>query len=544
MPTANGDYRVTVFNAEDIANPPPANATVFIGSSSIELWTTIKTDLYPARIIPRGISGTVIADTIYYLQDTVFDYSPKVVFIYAGENDIAGGQTPASTATEMESLCDAIWVELPLAKIVLMSAKPSPLRWANQADFLTYNGLIETYAGTDSRLTYVDVSTSLLLAGAPNDDYYIGDELHLSPQGYAVWTAILQPLAVQLEGSESNSFASLALGEMRRIGYTGTYMTSYAPNDAGPTGRIINTQSSQYTRANLSMGRYPSPTAFTTTNPDYSEVSWVSAAVRSMPRWPRIVFWNQIYCADPWGINHIAGSWINNTRVMIWGAEVHIKSLSTGLWTRYQQTDTFDGVAVSPNFSNYSQGNKDIRTETTGYTSVRLVYDASEPSGAGYWTYHGYCTPQWIDPADVADVMVVCRASLVVHDEGRDDDRSFAKFLVAIGADYYPETTLSVYPGVGTSRHRLVTAKWPSYQIHVMHTMTEAQFGATNGFPPSLAGLTEGADPADPDPVPDLPPTPALSNWSALVSNGEASWSALSASVTPYTSGGFPPPLR
>jgi hypothetical protein len=38
-----------------------------------------------------------------------------------------------------------------------------------------------------------------------------------------------------------------------------------------------------------------------------------------------------------------------------------------------------------------------------------------------------------------------------------------------------------------------VTAKYPDWQWHVMHTMTEAQFNATNGYPSALTNLVEGA---------------------------------------------------
>jgi hypothetical protein len=111
---------------------------------------------------------------------------------------------------------------------------------------------------------------------------------------------------------------------------------------------------------------------------------------------------------------------------------------------------------------------------------------------SSYYFWHGYGSPTAIDPYDVADVLVSTKVSLVIDDTDGPDDRAASRFMVAVGADYYPNTALAVYPGVGTSRHKLVTARWPDFQYAVMHTMTEAQFNAAGGYPSAFAGLAEG----------------------------------------------------
>jgi hypothetical protein len=324
------------------------------------------------------------------------------------------------------------------------------------------------------------------------------------------------------------TLAQVGIADMRKPNFIGSYAQSYAPNGAPPTGRNTNANSIQYYSANLSMGRYcVVPDVFDPNiNPDAGQLTWIpqGSPARSAI-YSRCLYWNQLYCSDPWKLNHLPG-WINNTRVMMWGFECWIKSKATGQWTRRTFTDTMSGEAWSPNFKVYGgqQGAIDMRTEpTTGYRSVRLVYDQSMPTGDGYWIFHGYAGSIFsIDPTDVADVICLQKASLVVHDTFYADDRDYARFVLAMGGDWYPASgTLDIYPGIGTSRHKLVTAKWPNWQYHVMHTMTADQWNATNGYPSVFDTLSEGTldDPGgDPgggtggNPTPQ-PVAPTRGNW-------------------------------
>lgn len=337
------------------------------------------------------------------------------------------------------------------------------------------------------------------------------------------------------------SFLDVAVSDMRKPGFVGAYIDSYAPNSATPTGRNAGGRnSSQASRANLVMGRYPTPVAFTGTNPDYAEVSWITNPTTTGALWTRALYWNQIYCADPWGISHTPG-WINNTRVMSWDHQLWIKSKSTGQWTRYTLSDSLSGEAWSPNFGSYGgqSSSVDRRTESaTGYQSIRLVYDSGEPTGVGYWIFHGYSGGiVSIDPYDVAEVLASQKTSLVVHDLFYADDRDYSRFLLACGADYYPATSLPVYPGVGTSRHKLVRAKWPNWQYHVMHTMTEAQIRASGGCPAELLALSEGGGAVEPPPGPGPGGTtiiaPTVGEWQPLLVSGKAAWGASGVTGSP-----------
>lgn len=341
------------------------------------------------------------------------------------------------------------------------------------------------------------------------------------------------------------TWVDVALNDMRQPGFAGSYLGSYTRNSAPPTGRRANGNNSmQYERAGCVMGRYPNATAFTSTNPDFGELSWMSPATLADlagRSWGESIMWNHIYCADPWKTAHTPG-WIDNTRVVWWDWQFWVKKKSTGAWVLHQSSDSWSGVPIWPTFEveDYTGTWEDMRTEASGYKSVRLRYDPSAPyagQGAGYWAYHGFSggvkflSASGIDVNDVADCVVSAKVSLVVHSAALADDRDYARFAIAIGADWYPVPRVRIYPGLGTSTHKLVRAKWPQYQFAVFHTMTEPAFNATNGFPPVFAGAAETYDsglvgPPDPGTPPPPNPAPAVGNWFPALFGGVGNWQA------------------
>jgi lysophospholipase L1-like esterase len=525
MPSAAFESTISTWEAQDASYPPPSGQTVAIGSSSIALWSTMASDLLPTVIIRRGLSGAVTDDLIYYRNRIVDPYLPTEVIIYIGENDIAAGATASATKAKIQTLCEAILTEFSSCQIFIMSIKPSPLRWAHWTTMSACNALLETYAGTDARLTYVDVSTALLSGGVPYDPYYQSDDLHLSAAGYAVWAGIMRTALAATPVPVGRSWAAVALSEMRKLNFSGAYMDSYAPNDDTIWGR--RSTSSQYRRASLVMGRYASSLAFTTTNPDYTETSYITDTRVTQTTWNRLILWNHIWLSGTYKDQHVSG-FINNTRVMFWDLQVWTKSKSTGQWTRHSFTDSTGGEWWSPDFrlylGAYTSTPANYRTEPdTSYKSVKTVYAPTGQTtttaadyGVDYWLGHGWAGLGAIDGNDIADVVASMKCSLVIDDLSLSDDREFSRYLVSVGADYYPDNNHYFYPGVGTSRQRFLRAKWPNWEYRVMHTMTQAQFEAPGGYPSAFTGLSEGSGtvtPLDDDDTTPPPVAPTRANW-------------------------------
>ena len=188
------------FEARDKTNPPPKDAVLLIGSSSIRFWTNAATQLSPHVIINRGFGGSHVSDSVVFADRIALPYQPKVILVYAGDNDLAAGKTPAQVVADFKAFVLKVQQQLPTAKIGFIAIKPSPSREKLLPRAREANGLIQDYVKTDPRLSYIDVFTPMLDAsGRPREELFIKDRLHMNPKGYEVWTGVIKPALDQLD---------------------------------------------------------------------------------------------------------------------------------------------------------------------------------------------------------------------------------------------------------------------------------------------------------------------------------------------------------
>lgn len=183
------------FDAGDAAHPPPADPVVFIGSSSFRMWTTLRRDFPDVPVLNRGFGGAQVRDLAWHADRIAIRYRPRVLLVYAGENDIDAGRTPGQVLADTRILVDRLRAALPDARIVWISIKPSPARAAQLQRQRDANRLVEAWLRTRPGTRYVEVATPMLDAqGAPRTDLFIGDRLHMNAAGYALWRDAIAPL--------------------------------------------------------------------------------------------------------------------------------------------------------------------------------------------------------------------------------------------------------------------------------------------------------------------------------------------------------------
>src|SRR5208282_1461493 len=56
------EQEIQAFEAADRANPPPQQAILFVGSSTIRMWKTLAQDFPEHKVLNRGFGGCQIAD--------------------------------------------------------------------------------------------------------------------------------------------------------------------------------------------------------------------------------------------------------------------------------------------------------------------------------------------------------------------------------------------------------------------------------------------------------------------------------------------------
>ena len=77
------------FKKDDSVNINRKTDIVFVGSSSIRKWTSLKEDLKGLNAINRGFGGSTVAEAIYYSNTLILKHKPKKIVFYSGDNDVA-----------------------------------------------------------------------------------------------------------------------------------------------------------------------------------------------------------------------------------------------------------------------------------------------------------------------------------------------------------------------------------------------------------------------------------------------------------------------
>ena len=186
---------IEAFAAQDRAAPPKACELVFTGSSSVRFWRTLDEDLAPIPVINRGFGGSQISDVNFYFDRVVGPYRPRAIFFYAGENDLHAGKSPEAVVADFQQFMTLKTKKLGATPVYFISLKPSKARLNQKAAQDAVNAKIREMAHARADLDYVDVVPTMLEAGGAPKDIFIADGLHMTPAGYALWTAVVRPVA-------------------------------------------------------------------------------------------------------------------------------------------------------------------------------------------------------------------------------------------------------------------------------------------------------------------------------------------------------------
>lgn len=187
---------IDAFIEWDSRNSVPADAILFVGSSSIRLWATH--DCFgDMTVINRGFGGSHIWDVNYFAESIVLPYKPKVIVFYAGDNDIAGKKSPKRVLKDYQSFVKLVGAKLPNTSIVFIAIKPSQARWSLWGGMKEANSMIRDFSSGDDKLFFVDTSVALLdSTGKPDKRFFLEDGLHFNEAGYKIWTGMIRPVII------------------------------------------------------------------------------------------------------------------------------------------------------------------------------------------------------------------------------------------------------------------------------------------------------------------------------------------------------------
>jgi len=191
-PFAKWEKSIAAFEKADQQNPPPSNPVIFVGSSSIRMWDLDKS--FPDfKKLNRGFGGSTIADSIHFFDRIIQPYQPKLIILYAGDNDISKGLSPHEVFKNFKTLAKKIVTSLPGTPLIFIAIKPSIKRKKLWPEMKQANDLIAAYCAQKSSLTFADIAAPMLEQNL-SPDLFKKDGLHLTDKGYALWQKVLMPL--------------------------------------------------------------------------------------------------------------------------------------------------------------------------------------------------------------------------------------------------------------------------------------------------------------------------------------------------------------
>lgn len=188
------EREIGAFLEIDRKQTPPRDAVLFVGSSTIRMWTSLREDFPQLRVINRGFGGSRLEDLVFFAPKIVAPYKPRTIVVYSGENDIEAGQPAENVLADFKAFVAFRDANLPRTPVVYLSMKPSILRWRLWPEMKRGNDLIAAESRLHKRVVFVDLARWMLGAdGKPMPDIFLADNLHLNARGYAILRDAVRP---------------------------------------------------------------------------------------------------------------------------------------------------------------------------------------------------------------------------------------------------------------------------------------------------------------------------------------------------------------
>ncbi|MCZ2484428.1 GDSL-type esterase/lipase family protein [Aquirufa antheringensis] len=187
------EREIVAYEKQDSIALPAKGMKLFLGSSSFRLWKSFDADTKGMNAFNRGFGGSTLKDALYYFDRMVVKYQPSWVFMYEGDNDLAMGQSPEEIASQFEEFSARLAKQVPGAKLVFVSARPSIAREAMKAKQQDLNQRIAAIVAKKKGHYVIDMHSPFYNAdGTLMQDIFVADKLHLNEKGYVIFAKQIQ----------------------------------------------------------------------------------------------------------------------------------------------------------------------------------------------------------------------------------------------------------------------------------------------------------------------------------------------------------------
>jgi lysophospholipase L1-like esterase len=185
------------FKKLDQETAPPKDAILLVGSSSFTKWTDVA-NYFPDKtiIINRGFGGSRLTDLNDYANDLLNPYQPKQIIIYCGENDFADNDKLKAdvVVNRFKTFYKKIRAKFPDIEVDYISIKYSPSREKLWSQMKIANKKIAAFMKKEPHAEFIDITKVMQDSnGNVRKDLFVEDMLHMTPEGYQLWTSVMNP---------------------------------------------------------------------------------------------------------------------------------------------------------------------------------------------------------------------------------------------------------------------------------------------------------------------------------------------------------------
>ena len=209
-----------VLKVKDTINPE----IVLIGDSITHLWggepaeprkngPKAWADVFgDKRVLNLGFGWDRTQNVLWRLDNGEFDgLKPKYVVLHIGTNNFSGtknarASTPPEVAAGIAAICERVKAKSPDSKIILMAVFPRGFAPKDgfRAKITALNELLAPFA-KEKGLIYIDIGPKMLDAEGNLPKDIMGDGVHPTEKGYAIWAAALKDVLAKCKSRQTPS---------------------------------------------------------------------------------------------------------------------------------------------------------------------------------------------------------------------------------------------------------------------------------------------------------------------------------------------------
>lgn len=193
--TEKWESEIQKLEARDSSEEDPADAILFIGSSSIRRWDDIAIDMAPYRTIQRGYGGSKYSNVAVFAERLIHPHHYRALAMFVG-NDVSGkpeDHTPEQVERLVRYIVGVSHQHQPDTPVLLIEVTPSGKRFEAWPQIREVNVRLREIALTTANTYFVATAGDFLDPhGHPRSELFLEDQLHLNSDGYDLWSTLIR----------------------------------------------------------------------------------------------------------------------------------------------------------------------------------------------------------------------------------------------------------------------------------------------------------------------------------------------------------------